>query len=68
VESVTANNLDEDEINSRHLEYTGLRPRPAGASAGYNNIMIEVEGYVQVVEQFEFGVRREQSSSNRICP
>jgi hypothetical protein len=55
-ETVTADILAEDEINSRHLRYSGSRPRRVAVSAADDDMMVVVVVVVvKVVEWFEFG-------------
>jgi hypothetical protein len=46
----------------------GLWPRPAAASGVEHNMMgMLVKVVVKVIDGFEFGDLREQSSSDRLC-
>jgi hypothetical protein len=63
-----ADSLAEDEIDCQNLRYSGSRPRPVAASAVEDDMMVVVVVVVvKVVERFEFGDVREQSSSDGIC-
>jgi hypothetical protein len=54
-ETVTADNLAEDEIDSRNLRYSRLRPRPVPESAADDDMMVVVVVVVvTVVEGYQF--------------
>jgi hypothetical protein len=66
-ETVKADCLTDDEINSRNSRYSGSRPRPAAVSTAEDDMMVVVVVVeVKVVERIEFGDSRYQCSHDGI--
>jgi hypothetical protein len=67
-ETVIADSLADDEIDYPNLTYSESRPRPAAPSAAEDDmILVVVVVVMKVVEWFEFGDGRGQSSRDEIC-